>query len=102
MSKKISAIVLKVILIAIFILGLFLTIVGGLAAGSILEVMKTSPEIDPESIKYEMSENSTIVDKDGNELESIRTSEYREIIDYEEMPQYLKDAFVAVEDERFY
>src|SRR5699024_10137961 len=48
------------------------------------------------------SENSTIVDKDGNELESIRTSEYREIIDYEEMPQYLKDAFVAVEDERFY
>lgn len=102
MFKKISAIVLKVILTAIFILGLFFTIVGGLAAGSILEVMKTSPEIDPESIKYEMSENSTIVDKDGKELESIRTSEYREIIEYKEMPQHLKDAFIAVEDERFY
>lgn len=102
MFKKISAIVLKVILTAIFIIGLFVTIFGGLAAGSILEVMKTSPEIDAESIKYEMSENSTIVDKDGNELESIRTSEYREIIEYDEMPEDLKNAFVAVEDERFY
>lgn len=102
MYKKISAIVLKVILTAIFIIGLFVTVFAGLAAGSILEVMKKSPAIDAESIKYEMSENSTIVDKDGKELESIRTSEYRDIIDFKQMPQYLKDAFVAVEDERFY
>lgn len=102
MFKKISAIVLKIVLIVIFLISILLTIFAGLAAGSILEVMKTTPEIDAESIKYEMSQNSTIVDEDGNELESIRTAEYREIIDYSQMPQDLKNAFVSVEDERFY
>ena len=66
MAKKISAIVLKVILIAILLIGVFVTIFAGLSAGSILEVMKTSPKIDAESIKYEMSQNSTIVDQNGN------------------------------------
>ena len=63
--------------------------------------MKTAPEIDPNIIKYEMSQNSTIVDEDGNEVDSIATSEYREIVDNKQIPDDLKHAFIAVEDERF-
>lgn len=102
MNKKTPSIFLKVLLIIIFIFGIIATIFAGLVGGGIFEVMKKSPDINPKNIKYEMSENSTIVDENGNEIDSIRTSENREIVDYKQMPQNLKDAFVAVEDERFY
>ena len=102
MFKKIASIVLKLVLIVVLVIVSIGVVFAGLAGGAILEVMKTSPEIDPNIIKYEMSQNSTIVDEDGNEVDSIATSEYREIIDYNKIPENLKDAFVAVEDERFY
>jgi len=102
MSKKITSIVLKLILVVFLILLSVLTIFLGLTGGAIIEVMKTAPKIDSDIIKYEMSQNSTIVDEDGNELDSIATNEYREIVDYKDIPDDLKHAFVAVEDERFY
>ena len=102
MVKKIAGTVLKLILIVILVFLGIATIFAGLAGGAILEVMKTAPEIDANIIKYEMSQNSIIVDEDGNEVDSIATSEYREIIDYDRIPDDLRNAFVAVEDERFY
>src|SRR5699024_9321442 len=74
---------------------------AGITGGAILEVMKTAPEIDADAIKYEMSQNSTVVDEDGNEVDLIATSQYREIVSYDDIPDNLKNAFVAVEDERF-
>ena len=73
MSKKITSIVLKLILVVFLILLSVLTIFLGLTGGAIIEVMKTAPKIDSDIIKYEMSQNSTIVDEDGNELDSIAT-----------------------------
>ena len=102
MNKKISSIVLKVLLIALFAFGILATIFAGLVGGGIFEVMKKSPKVNPENIKYEMSENSTIVDKDGNEIDSIETNENRDIVKIEKVPDNLKNAFVAVEDRRFY
>ena len=101
MFKKIASIVLKLILIVLLFVGSIGIVLAGLAGGAILEVMKTAPEIDPNIIKYEMSQNSTIVDEDGNEVDSIATSEYREIVDNKQIPDDLKHAFIAVEDERF-
>lgn len=102
MNKKISSIVLKVLLIALFAFGILATIFAGLVGGGIFEVMKKSPKVNPENIKYEMSENSTIVDKDGNEIDSIKTNENRDIVEIDKVPDNLKNAFVAVEDRRFY
>lgn len=102
MVKKITSVVLKLILIVFLILMSVGVVFAGLSGGAILEVMKTAPEIDANIIKYEMSQNSTIVDEDGNEVDSIATKEYREIVDYDQIPAHLKQAFVAVEDERFY
>ncbi|MDO5047238.1 MAG: transglycosylase domain-containing protein [Anaerococcus sp.] len=102
MNKKVASLVGKIFLIVIlFVMGLGI-IFAGMTSGAILEVMKQTPKIDAESIKYEMSQNSTIVDEDGNEVDSIATSEYRQIVDYNQIPDNLKKAFVAVEDERFY
>ena len=102
MHNKIAALVGKIILLVIlFVAGLGI-IFAGMTGGAILEVMKTAPKIDANSIKYEMSQNSTIVDENGKEVDSIATSEYRQIVDYKKIPKDLKNAFVAVEDERFY
>ena len=102
MAKKITSMVLKLILIVLLILMSIGVFMAGLSGGAILEVMKTAPKIDANIIKYEMSQNSTIVDEDGKEVDSIATKEYREIVDYDKIPENLKHAFVAVEDERFY
>lgn len=102
MTKKITSMVLKLILIVLLILMSIGVVMAGLSGGAILEVMKTAPKIDANIIKYEMSQNSTIVDEDGKEVDSIATKEYREIVDYDKIPENLKHAFVAVEDERFY
>ena len=101
MTKKISAIILKTLLIVILFLGSVMIVFAGLTGGAILEVMKTAPEIDADAIKYEMSQNSTVVDEDGNEVDAIATSQYREIVAYDDIPDNLKNAFIAVEDERF-
>ena len=101
MTKKISAIIIKTLLIVILLLGSIMIVFAGLTGGAILEVMKTAPEIDADAIKYEMSQNSTVVDEDGNEVDAIATSQYREIVAYDEIPENLKNAFIAVEDERF-
>lgn len=102
MHKKAAAIIIKILLIVILFLGSIMVIFAGITGGAILEVMKSAPEIDADAIKNEMSQNSVIVDEDGNEVDAIATSQYREIVDYNKIPDDLKNAFVAVEDERFY
>ena len=101
MTKKIAAIIIKILLITILFLGSIMIVFAGITGGAILEVMKTAPEIEADAIKYEMSQNSTVVDEDGNEVDAIATSQYREIVSYDDIPDNLKNAFVAVEDERF-
>ena len=46
--------------------------------------------------------NSVIVDIEGNVLATLNGDEKRKIISLEEMPQDLKNAYIAIEDERFY
>ncbi len=102
MTKKISSIIIKILLIVILFLGSIMIVFAGITGGAILEVMKTAPKIDADAIKYEMSQNSTVVDEDGNEVDAIATSQFREVVPYDQIPDNLKNAFVAVEDERFY
>lgn len=48
------------------------------------------------------SSNSIILDKDGNKLAELSGDENRKIIKLDQMPQNLKNAYIAIEDERFY
>ena len=45
--------------------------------------------------------NSTIYDKDGNELGTLTGQQNREIISKDDMSPYLFQAFISIEDERF-
>ncbi len=48
------------------------------------------------------SSNSVVLDKDGNKLAELSGDENRKIIKLDQMPENLKNAYVAIEDERFY
>ena len=70
-------------------------------AGYIFAIIKSTPELDVNAV-LSLSEPSALYDDEGNFIDKIPTEQIREIIDFEEMPQHLKDAYVAIEDERFY
>ncbi|MCI5480034.1 MAG: penicillin-binding protein [Lachnospiraceae bacterium] len=51
---------------------------------------------------FSQKENSYIYDAQGNVAAKLNTGEDRVYLDYEEIPETAKNAFVAVEDQRFY
>nr|WP_096441040.1 PBP1A family penicillin-binding protein [Alteribacter populi] len=51
--------------------------------------------------KLVMNEASVLVDQDGDEITKL-FEENREIISKDEIPEHVKEAFIAVEDQRFY
>ncbi|WP_069649365.1 penicillin-binding protein 1A [Caloranaerobacter ferrireducens] len=96
-KKKLS--ILKFILIVLLLVA-FITV--GSIGGLVFAVIKNTPKIDPTKIDSLLSENSVILDKNGNLIEKIETQEYRTIIeDLDEIPDYLENAFIAIEDARF-
>ena len=46
--------------------------------------------------------NTTIYDKDGNEIASVSGDEKRRIVHINDIPQIVQDAFISIEDETFY
>lgn len=83
-------------------------VVGGLifsgilaAGGWVLGVASDAPEVA--SIKpIDKGQNSVIFAADGSRLGLIDSDEVRTPVSFDEMPDYLKQATIAIEDERFY
>lgn len=103
-KKKVKLTFLKAIKIFVIILLITLIIGGGSVAGMVLSIIKDAPEIDPSTINSSLNQTSTIYDKEGNLIEKIQSTagEYRTIVTLDKMPQHLLDAFISIEDERFY
>ena len=49
-----------------------------------------------------INESSIVKDTDGNTIATLGSEKKKKFITYEEMPSDLKNAYVAIEDERFY
>ena len=95
-KKKHKAI--KIILLSFLSLAIFLTVVAG---GLTLAIIKTAPELDLATI-LTSNEASKIYDDKGEYVDSIITEKKRVIIKYDDMPENLVNAFVSIEDERFF
>lgn len=93
--KKLLVITLMTVLIS-------LTLFAGSVGLAFVNILTSAPEIDPYSINSGFEETSLIFDKDKNLLEKVETAEYRTFVKLNKVPQYLKDAFISIEDERFY
>lgn len=92
---------------AFFLTILFVIIFGSLAVAGYgawygREIIKNADPIDPNKI-YETLELSTqIYDRNGKLMDEIYYDENRKIVSYEQLPENLKNAFVAVEDKTFW
>ena len=88
----------KAFFITIFTTCLICTIVG---AGYVLAIIKSLPDLDINSITT-LSEASSFYDNNGEFMDNLNSEIQRTVINYDEIPQYLKDAIVSIEDQRFY
>lgn len=65
-----------------------------------------APELDVSLEDYRINQSSTIWYDDGSgiykELVTLTGKENREWVDYENIPKYMEQAVVAIEDKRFY
>lgn len=96
-KKKLSA--LRLILIIIVLL-IFISI--GTAFGVIFAIVKSVPPIDPSKVTAYLNENSVILDQNGELIEKVDAKEFRTIVELDEISDYMKNAIIAIEDERFY
>lgn len=87
----------KYFFLTILITGLLLSVVG---VGYVVAVIKTAPVLDIESI-HDLNQTSMYYDNKGEVIDKIPTQEERYKISYEEIPQNLINAYIAIEDERF-
>lgn len=98
-------IVLKAFLVALTIVLSLLFIVGGAAAGLVsggaFGIIKTTPMLDAKIFKN-IGLNSYVYDAQGNVIAELKQEENRVWIDYKDIPKMLIDAYVAVEDKRFF
>ncbi len=88
----------------IFIIVLLVGGFGTVAAliGAYMGIIQNAPVIgDIDNILPDIY-TTIIYDKTGNEVDRLIAKENREYVTFDKIPQDLKDAFVAIEDERFY
>lgn len=84
------------------ILGTLILVSGIGIAFVTLGVIKTAEPYDFTKIEEMLDESSFIFDENGVLIEKISNGEYSTIVSIDRIPQDLKDAVVAIEDERFY
>ena len=97
--------VLGVIINAVNMLVILVLILGLAGAGALVGIAKayveTAPVLDLAKID-EQAETSFFYDRDGNYITDFKGTENRIMVSIDTMPKILRDAFVAVEDARFY
>ena len=86
--QKLKKVILILIIIAILILGICLAVSA--------HTWKTLAK------DMLINESSIVKDTDGNTIATLGSEKKKKFITYEEMPSDLKNAYVAIEDERFY
>lgn len=89
---------LKLILIVLTFTGF---IGAGLVAGMVYGYIETTPELSASDLALTKF-NTFIYDADGNVLAELKQNENRVWIDFAEIPQNLINAYIAVEDKRFW
>ena len=85
---------------AVILCGL-LALVFAAALGLTAAVIKNSPPLDISQISN-LNEPSVLYDDKNNSMDVLVTPQQRTVIPFSSMPQNLKNAFVSIEDQRFY
>ncbi len=94
---------LLLLLEIIFVLVLAVGVIGGAAGIGVFKgIISTAPDISKISVAP-TGQSSFVYDKDGNQIAKLVTANANRIpVGYDQMCDNLRNAFVAIEDERFY
>ena len=87
-KKKIKRIIITVVIIVIIILAIIL----GISAYNWKQI----------TTDMFLNENSVVMDSDGNVIAELGSERKKIKVENEDMPENLKDAYVSIEDERYY
>ncbi|MCF6097026.1 penicillin-binding protein 1A [Thermovorax subterraneus] len=82
-----------------FLIFVFLLSCGS-ALGLFLYYVKDTPPFDPQKLKP--SETSIVYDSKGNVIAELHGGQNRIPVPLDEIPEHLKEAFIAIEDKNFY
>ncbi|AIF42481.1 transglycosylase domain-containing protein [Virgibacillus sp. SK37] len=72
----------------------------GLGGYTVIAYISDAPEITPAQL--ENPQSSTIYDMNDQEVTDVAGKEYREVVPLEKIPKHVQNAFIAVEDVRFW
>lgn len=98
-GKKLSVIFLKAFLVCMIAVAV---VVGCAAIGIIKGVIDNAPDITSESV-IPKGYKSTVYDAEGNKMqELIASGTNRTMVTIDQIPKHVQNAFIAIEDERFY
>ncbi len=75
--------------------------VGGAGLGAYIAIIKNTPDLGLVAIQPN-AYTSIIYDAKGNEIDRLHGDENREYATLEQIPEYMQEAVIAIEDERFY
>ena len=98
-KKRLGVRLFKAFVLCILLLGIV-----GVAAGGVFvkHVIDNTPEVTAKDI-LPQGYTTSIVDQNGTVLEQLKDSDSNRVYKkYDEISKYMGDAFVAIEDERFY
>ena len=97
--------VVSILLNSVRVLGVLVLVAGFAVLGAVVGIARgyvdTAPELDLAALDSQ-AQTSFIYDCNGNLITEYKGSENRVMISLEAMPVHLRNAFVAVEDARFY
>jgi penicillin-binding protein 1A len=88
---------LKIVLLSLLV---FFVVSGGAVALLVLSYINDAPPLDPERLAT--VETSYLFDSDENEITALHEEQNRIAVELAEIPDNLRNAFIAIEDERFY
>jgi penicillin-binding protein 1A len=80
---------------------IFLFAITGILAGTIIGFIQTSDAVSPEDLAL-TGFTTNIFDYEGNLMTPLHGDKNREWVDINTVPDNLKNAFIAIEDKRFY
>lgn len=97
-KNTVGVIILRILFILI-IIGAFAVV--GAVLGAYMGIIESAPSLNTADVVPE-SYTSIIYDASGNEIDRLHGEENREYVTLDQIPLNLRNAVVAIEDERFY
>lgn len=94
---RIFLVIFKIVFIVCFSL---CVILAGILGGMAFAYIKTAEPITPDQLVLK-GFTTHVYDSENKEILALQSAQNREMVDSEDIPQYLKDAYIAIEDRRF-